>query len=88
MLDEAWMLGEIIVLAMLEYEYSALLEQTLLRIAAQYEVRDIRKVRQSVRRIGKDDVVLALAALQESEHITTDERAVVFAEFLQALPYE
>lgn len=88
MLYKAWMLGEIIVLAMLEDEYATLLEQTFLRIAAQHEVRNLRKVRQSIRRIGKDDVVLALAALQESEHITTDERAVILAELLQALPYE
>ena len=82
------MLGEIIVLAMLEDEYATLLEQTFLCILAQYEVWNLRKVRQCVRRVGKDKVILALATLQESEHITTNERAVFIAELLQALPNE
>ena len=88
MLYKAWMLGEIIVLAMLEDEYATLLEQTFLCILAQYEVWNLRKVRQCVRRVGKDKVILALATLQESEHITTNERAVFIAELLQALPNE
>ena len=67
-LQESWMVGEIVVLAMLEYEDAVLIEH----IAIQYEVWNLWQLLQCVWWVGKDEVILLLVALQEAEYIATD----------------
>ncbi len=62
MLQESWMLGEIIVLAMFENE-DALFVQ---KVAIQYEVWNLGELLQGVWRIGKDEIKLLLAGLSGS----------------------
>ena len=84
MLQEPWMLGKIIILAMLENEDSIFVQQ----VAIQYEVWDLRKFLQRVWRIGKDEIKLLLAGLQEAEHIATNQKILVFAQLLETLADE
>ena len=75
------MVGEIVVLAMLEYEYAVFIEH----IAIQHEVRNLGQLLQCVWWVGKDEVILLLVALQEAEYIATDQEVFVFTKFLEAL---
>ena len=84
MFQESWMLGEIIILAMFENEDSIFVQQ----VAIQYEVWNLRKFLQRVWRIGKDEIKLLLAGSQEAEHIATNQKILVFAQFLEALSDE
>lgn len=84
MLQKSWMLGEIIVFAMLKDEDASFVEI----VAIQNEVRNLRQLLQSVWRIGKDKVKLLLAGLQKTEYITTNQNIFVFAQLLETLAYE
>ena len=84
MLQEPWMLGKIIILAMFENEDSIFVQQ----VAIQYEVWNLRKFLQRVWRIGKDEIKLLLAGLQEAEHIATNQKILVFAQLLKTLADE
>ena len=75
MLQESWMVGEIVVLAMLENEDALFVE----KIAIEYEVWNLGKLLQCVWRIGKDEIELLLAGLQKTEYITTNQNILVFA---------
>jgi len=69
------MVGEVVVLAMLEHEDTILVQQ----VAIQNEVWNLREILQCVRRVGKDEVELLLAALQEAEHVATNQDVFVLA---------
>ena len=84
MLQESWMVGEIVVLAMFENEDAALVQ----KVTIQNEVWNLREFLQSVRWIGKDEIKLLLAGSQEAEHIATNQKILVFAQFLEALSDE
>ena len=78
------MFGKIIILAMLENEDSIFVQQ----VAIQYEVWDLREFFQGVRWVGKDEIKLLLAGSQKAEHIATNQKILVFAQFLEALSDE
>ena len=84
MFQESWMLGEIIILAMFENEDAALVQ----KVTIQNEVWNLWEFLQSVRWIGKDEIKLLLAGSQEAEHIATNQKILVFAQFLEALSDE
>ena len=84
MLQKSWMLGEIIVFAMLKDEDASFVEI----VAIQNEVWNLRQLLQGVWRIGKDKVKLLLAGLQKTEYITTNQNIFVFAQLLKTLAYE
>ena len=75
------MIGEIIILAMFENEDAAFVQ----KVTIQYEIWNLREFFQSVRWIGKDEIKLLLAGSQEAEHIATNQKILVFAQFLKAL---
>ena len=81
MLQESRMVGEIVVLAMLENEDALFVE----KIAIEYEVWNLGELLQCVWRIGKDEIELLLACSQEAEYIATNQKILVFAQFLEAL---
>ena len=74
-LQEARMGGEVVLLAVLEHEDAALLQQ----VAIQDEVGDVGELGQRVGRVGKDEVELLVARLQEAEHVAADGHAAVGA---------
>ena len=78
------MFGKIIILAMLENEDSIFVQQ----VAIQYEVWNLRKFLQRVWWVGKDEIKLLLAGLQEAEHIATNQKILVFAQLLETLADE
>ena len=84
MLQESWMLGEIIILAMFENEDAALVQ----KVTIQNEVWNLWEFLQSVRWIGKDEIKLLLAGSQEAEHIATNQKILVFAQLLETLADE
>ena len=84
MLQESWMVGEIVVLAMLENEDALFVE----KIAIEYEVWDLGELLQCVWRIGKDEIELLLACSQEAEYIAANQKILVFAQFLETLADE
>ena len=83
-LHEAWMVGEVVVLAMLEHEDTVLVQQ----VAVQYEVWNLGELLQCVRWVGEDEVELLLATLQEAEHVATNQDVLVLAQLLEALADE
>ena len=84
MLQESWMLGEIIILAMLENEDAAFVQ----KVTIQYEVWNLREFLQSVGWIGKDEIELLLAGSQKAKYIATNQKIPVFAQFLETLADE
>lgn len=68
MLHKAWVLREVVVLAMFEHKESSLLEQATFH----YDVGHLWQLLQSIRRIGKDEVEAFTTACQISKHIGTD----------------
>ena len=78
------MVGEIVVLAMLENEDALFVEKA----AIEYEVWNLGKFLQCVWRIGKDEIELLLARSQEAEYIATNQKIPVFAQFLETLADE
>ena len=78
------MVGEIVVLAMLENEDAALVQKATI----QYEVWNLGKLLQRVWRIGKDEIELLLAGSQEAEYIAANQKIPVFAQFLETLADE
>ena len=68
MLDEARMLGKIVGLAVLQHEEAALLEQG----AGENNVGQYGELRQSVGRVGKDEVELLTAFGDELEDVGAD----------------
>ena len=81
MFQESWMLGEIIILAMFENEDAALVQ----KVTIQYEIWNLREFFQSVGWVSKDEIKFLLAGSQEAEHIATNQKILVFAQFLEAL---
>ena len=81
MLHEVGMGREVMVFTMLENEHAALRQQVLL----EHEVRQQGQFTECIGRIGKDKVELLVAALDESEHISTKRQAGCRAEFLQTI---
>ena len=84
MLDKAGMGGEVVILAMLEDEDAIRGKDALV----EDKVGDLRQLLESVGWIGKDEVKLLSARLDETEDIAADGGAYVGAEFLQTLGYE
>ena len=84
MFQESWMLGEIIILAMFENEDALFVE----KVAIEYEVWNLGKFLQRIWRIGKDEIEFLLAGSQEAEHIATNQKILVFAQFLETLADE
>ena len=78
------MVGEIVVLAMLENEDALFVE----KVTIQYEVWNLWKLLQCVWRIGKDEIELLLAGSQKAEYIATNQKIPVFAQFLETLADE
>ena len=66
MFNKMWVRREIIVLAMLENKQSIFLQQVVL----EDEIRDCWKLWKGIRRIGKDEIELLMAAFEESEYVT------------------
>lgn len=81
MFQESWMLGEIIILTMFENEDAIFVQ----KVTIQNEVWNLGEFFQSVGWIGKDEIELLLAGSQETEHIATNQKILVFAQFLEAL---
>ena len=81
MLQESWMVGEIVVLAMFENEDALFVE----KVTIQYEVWNLGELLQCVWRIGKDEIELLFAGSQEAEYIAANQKIPVFAQFLEAL---
>ena len=81
MFQESWMLGEIIILAMFENEDAIFVQE----VTIQYEIWNLREFFQSVRWIGKDEIKFLFAGSQEAEHIATNQKILVFAQFLESL---
>ena len=84
MLQESWMVGEIVVLAMFENEDALFVE----KIAIEYEVWNLGELLQCVWRIGKDEIELLLARSQEAEYIAANQKILVFAQFLETFADE
>ncbi len=84
MFQEAGMVGEVVVLAMFEDEDASLVEQ----VAFEDEPGYLGQFLESIRRVGKDEVELLMTALQEAEHVATDEQVALIAQLLEALAYE
>ena len=78
------MVGEVVVLAMFEDEDASLVEQ----VAFEDEPGYLGQFLESIRRVGKDEVELLMTALQEAEHVATDEQVALIAQLLEALSYE
>ena len=78
------MLGEVVVLAMLEYEDSILVEH----VTVEHQVRNLRQFFQCVRRVGEDEVVFLVVALQKAEHVASDQDVLVLANFFETLADE
>ena len=68
MLDEAWMLGEVVRLAVFQHEKATLLEE----IATQDDVGQLGYLRQSVWRVCKDEVELLATFGHELKGIASD----------------
>ena len=79
MLQEIGMAGEIIVLAMLQDEDAAFLQQ----IARHDNIGDFFQIGQGIGRVGKDEVELLIATGQITEHITTNGNTRLILQFLQ-----
>ena len=72
-LQEMRMLGEIIVLAMLQDKDAVMIQHLLVKD----NVRNLWKLLQGIRGVSKDKVELLPARFQEAEHITSDVDAAV-----------
>ena len=72
-LHEVRVILEVVVLAMFEDEDAILLQQSVL----EDERRNLFQVRQGIGRVGKDEVELFVATLDEAEHIAADGDALV-----------
>lgn len=83
-IQEPGVVGEVVVLAMLENEDAVLVQE----ISAQDQVGNLRQFLQSVRRVGKDEVELLVATLQKTEHVATNQDIPVFVQLLEALADE
>ena len=84
MLYKVRIAGEVIVLAMFENEYAIGLQEILL----EYKGGNLGQLFQSVRRIGKDEVKLLLARLDETEGVATKWDAHLCIQFLQTVGYK
>ena len=85
MLDEAGMGGEIVILAVLEDEDAAFPEDAFF----EDEVGNLGQFLQGVGRVGKDEVELLAAGLDETEHVATQREGLgVGIQFLQAVADE
>ena len=78
-LNEAGMLREIVILAMLEHEDASFCQKVFL----EYYIGDGGKVAQSIWRIGKDEIELLFARLDEAEYIATQWYTAVGVQFLK-----
>ena len=81
MLQESWMVGKIVVLAMFENEDALFVE----KIAIQYEVWNLGELLQCVWRIGKDEIELFMAFLNVFENICSHWEAFVCLYFTHDL---
>ena len=81
MFHEVRIIAEILVLAVLKYEDSPLLQQSLL----EDEAGDGGQFLEGVRGIGEDEVETVLARLDETEDITPQGHTGVGAELLQTV---
>lgn len=81
MLHEVRIAGEVVVLAMLKHKDAIGLQQSLL----EDETRNLGQLFQGIRRIGKDEVELLFARLDETEHVATKGDADLGIELLQAI---
>ena len=81
MLHKPGMNGKIIVFAMLEDEYAIGCQYVL----SENHVGNLGQFLQRVGRVGKDEIKLLSARLDESEYIATDRGAYIGAQFLKAL---
>ena len=68
MLHEMGIVGEVVVLAMLKHKDAIGLQQSLL----EDEIRNLGQLFQGIRRIGKDEVELLFARLDEAKGIAPD----------------
>ena len=81
MLHKPGMNGKIIVFAMLEDEYAIGCQYVL----SENHVGNLGQFLEGVGRIGKDEIKLLSARLDESEYIATDGSTYIGAQFLKAL---
>lgn len=79
MLQEIGMAGEIIVLAMLQDEDAAFLQQ----IARHDDIGDFFQIWQGIGRVGKDEVKLLIAPSQIAKHIATNRHTRLILQFFQ-----
>ena len=84
MLHKPGMNGKIIIFAMLEDEYTIGCQYVL----SENHVGNLWQFLEGVGRVGKDEIKLLSARLDESEYIATDRGAYIGAELLKALGYE
>ena len=81
MLHEVGIAGEIVVLAMFEHEDTIGLQQSLLKD----KTGNLGQFLQGIGRIGKDEIKLLFARLDETEHVATKWNAGLGIEFLQTV---
>ena len=81
MLHKMGVAGEVVVFAMFEDEDTLGLEQAFL----EDEIRNLGQLFQGIGRIGKDEVELLFARLDEAEHVATKGDADLGIELLQAI---
>lgn len=82
MVNELWVLGEIVLLTVFQHEVPIFFKQR--KGFGGYLVDALQRVG----RVGKDEVEPALAGLQKPEGIALDEGVVVNAQFSDTLAYE
>ena len=77
-LHEAGMLGEVVVLAVLEHEETALGEE----VAVEHDVGQLGQLLECIGRVGKDEVEVLTAASQVAEHVSTHGEGLLGLQFV------
>ena len=72
MFHEVWIVGEVMVLAMLEDEDAVVFQQS----ASEDEAGDSGQFLEGIGRIGEDEIILLLAGLDIAEDIAADDCGV------------
>ena len=81
MLHKVWIVGEVVILAVLKHKDAIVLQEALL----EDQRGDGGQFLQGIGRVGKDEVELLLARFDKAEHVATDGHTHLGVELLQTL---